>query len=251
MVKATLTPLASSASEALVDQLSPLPVCFAPCPVVFMYDRRSALALLCASSLPALAAPDRLLSDDGSPVRTFELARDKVAPRLGHAQRLGDDNADVTLVEWFDYNCGYCRQASAPLEEMLANDARLAALLVHFPILSAGSMQAAAVQRAVFRRDGAAQSADLHRALLSLRGATDLASAHALCSQLKITLPSQGDFDAAMADVAAMKKSAADLGLKSTPTFWIAGTAMIGWPGPRTIGAMVASARQCGRARCD
>lgn len=226
-----------------------------------MQDRRAVLALIGAGLTLApearLAAagllPDRtprLAADDGSPMRAVEVSRERAAPALTGAQRLGAETADVLLVEWFDYNCGFCRHANAPLEQIIAKDPGFALLLVHSPILSPGSADAAAVQRAVFLRDGAARAADLHRALLAAQGRVDGARARAICAKLQIGEISSSEFDAAVADVEAMRKGAAALGFKYTPTFWMAGTAFVGWPGPTTIEALVAEARRCGRLQC-
>jgi len=58
---------------------------------------------------------------------------------------LGNPNGDVTLVEMFDYNCGYCRQALPDLATLLDEDPNLRVILKEFPILSQGSVEAARV----------------------------------------------------------------------------------------------------------
>ena len=46
----------------------------------------------------------------------------------------GDVEGDVTLVEFFDYQCGYCKRALAPMKELLASDAMLRVVWKEFPI---------------------------------------------------------------------------------------------------------------------
>jgi protein-disulfide isomerase len=58
---------------------------------------------------------------------------------------LGNPKGDVTLVEMFDYNCVYCRQALPDMAELLADDPNLKVVLKQFPILSSGSVDAAKV----------------------------------------------------------------------------------------------------------
>src|SRR5688572_13585129 len=58
---------------------------------------------------------------------------------------LGNPEGDVTLVEMFDYNCGYCRQALPDLATLLAEDPNLRVILKEFPILSQESVDAARV----------------------------------------------------------------------------------------------------------
>src|SRR5690606_18581926 len=52
---------------------------------------------------------------------------------------LGNPEGDVTLVEMFDYNCGYCRNALPDLAALMAEDPGLKVILKEFPILSDGS----------------------------------------------------------------------------------------------------------------
>jgi len=58
---------------------------------------------------------------------------------------LGNPKGDVTLVEMFDYNCGFCRGALPDLAQLLQEDKNLKIELKQFPILSAGSVDAARV----------------------------------------------------------------------------------------------------------
>lgn len=66
---------------------------------------------------------------------------------------IGNPNGDVTLIEFFDYNCGYCRQMSADLRTMAAQDPNLKIVLVELPILSAQSQDAARVSLAAYQAD--------------------------------------------------------------------------------------------------
>ena len=50
-----------------------------------------------------------------------------------HQATLGDPNGDVTLVEFFDYNCGYCKRALADTVALLGEDAHLRLALKVFP----------------------------------------------------------------------------------------------------------------------
>src|SRR5690348_7745062 len=58
---------------------------------------------------------------------------------------LGNPKGDVTLVEMFDYNCVYCRQALPDMAQLIADDPNLKIVLRQFPILSQGSIDAARV----------------------------------------------------------------------------------------------------------
>ncbi|UXN72706.1 thioredoxin domain-containing protein [Devosia sp. A8/3-2] len=81
---------------------------------------------------------------------------------------LGNPKGDVTLVEFFDYNCGYCRSALPDLATLLAEDPNLRVVLKEFPILSNESIDAARVAVLVGKADVDYWS--FHEALFSARG---------------------------------------------------------------------------------
>lgn len=86
----------------------------------------------------------------------------------------GNPQGDVTLVEFFDYNCGYCRKALPDLNALLETDPNLRVVLKEFPILGPGSLEAARLAVAAI---GQGKYLDYHRALLSSRGQVDKARA--------------------------------------------------------------------------
>lgn len=82
---------------------------------------------------------------------------------------LGNPNGDVTLVELFDYNCGYCRSALPDLATLMAEDPNLRIILKEFPILSQGSVDAAKVA-VVVGRDKSVDYWTFHQKLFTSRG---------------------------------------------------------------------------------
>ena len=56
---------------------------------------------------------------------------------------LGNPAGDVTLVEFIDYHCGYCKKLSASTEELIRRDGRLRVVVKHLPILGPDSIAAA------------------------------------------------------------------------------------------------------------
>ena len=66
---------------------------------------------------------------------------------------LGSPQGDVTVVEFFDYNCSYCKRAMSDMLELLNNDGKLKLVLKEFPVLGEGSLQAAQVAAAVRMQD--------------------------------------------------------------------------------------------------
>src|ERR1700742_3240079 len=93
---------------------------------------------------------------------------------------VGNKDGDVTFVEFFDYNCGYCKRAMADMLELMKADPKLKVVLEEFPVLSEGSVEAAKVAVAVRMQDPTGKKyLDFHQKLLGGRGVADKARAMA------------------------------------------------------------------------
>jgi protein-disulfide isomerase len=62
---------------------------------------------------------------------------------------LGNPDGAITLVEFFDYNCGYCKRALSDMNALLETNPDLRIVMKEFPILSEGSLEAARISVAV------------------------------------------------------------------------------------------------------
>lgn len=65
----------------------------------------------------------------------------------------GNPRGDVTIVEFFDYQCGYCKRVFPRLKELLANDGNIRFVFKEFPILGPKSVFAAQAALAAWRQD--------------------------------------------------------------------------------------------------
>lgn len=65
-----------------------------------------------------------------------------------HDAVFGNPNGDVTVYEFFDYNCGYCKRALPDMEAILKNDPNVRFVMKEFPILGPDSMRAHVVAQA-------------------------------------------------------------------------------------------------------
>lgn len=93
--------------------------------------------------------------------------RDKLL-RDSRDQVLGNPNGDVTLVEFFDYRCGYCKQAQPILDELIKSDPKLRVVLKEFPILGPDSLVAS---RAALAAVSQGKYKEFHAALIATKGA--------------------------------------------------------------------------------
>ncbi|WP_196258447.1 DsbA family protein [Pelagibacterium limicola] len=164
---------------------------------------------------------------------------------------LGNPEGDVTLVEMFDYNCGYCRQVVPDLIALIDEDPDLRIILKEFPILSQGSVDAARVGVLVNRAD--IDYADFHTALFSSRGAitgeTALTAAESLgMSRVMLELDMNND------DVTAVIQRnyavAQALGISGTPTFIIGDEVIPGAVNKTELSRRIANMRECGTTEC-
>jgi protein-disulfide isomerase len=170
-----------------------------------------------------------------------------------HQVTLGNPQGDVSVVEFFDYNCGYCKRAMADMLELL-KDAKLKFVLKEFPVLGDGSVQAAQVAVAVRMQDKTAgrKYLEFHQKLLGGRGAADKARALAIAKEIGIDM-ARLEKDMASDEVKATLeenfKLSEALGLNGTPSYVVAGDVVVGAVGLKTLQEKVNSGR-CGKATC-
>ena len=93
--------------------------------------------------------------------RAEEIFRSASSPVIGNAQ------GDVTLVEFFDYQCGYCKRAQPDLERLVKQDSGLKVVLKEFPILGPASVTAA---RASLAAQKQGKYLDFHTKMMGLKG---------------------------------------------------------------------------------
>jgi protein-disulfide isomerase len=87
----------------------------------------------------------------------------------GHSWVGGNPDGDITLVEFMDYRCGYCRQAFAEVEQLLETDGNIRFIVKELPILGEQSVLAAQFAIAVQQVNGDDAYKTIHDALMSLR----------------------------------------------------------------------------------
>ena len=167
---------------------------------------------------------------------------------------LGNPQGDVTVVEFFDYNCGYCKRAMTDMLELIKGDAKIRFVLKEFPVLGEASVHAAQVAAAVRIQDksGGKKYLEFHQKLLSGRGQVDKARALAVAKEIGFD-PARIEKDIAGEEVKATLeesfKLAEALGLNGTPSYVIGDDVVIGAVGVNALKEKVNNAR-CGKAIC-
>ncbi|HXQ50567.1 MAG TPA: DsbA family protein [Stellaceae bacterium] len=174
-----------------------------------------------------LAERDTLLNDPASPVG-------------------GNPKGDVTIVEFFDYRCPYCKEVEPSLETLLKQDGKLRIVYKEFPILGAASVYAARVALAA-RAQGHYDA--FHRAMMAVKGSIDEEVVRRTALGVGIDMSQvaralDGD------DIAGIIKRnyalARKLGVDGTPAFVVGDDMMPGVADIDTLRAAVAKERKGG-----
>jgi protein-disulfide isomerase len=167
---------------------------------------------------------------------------------------IGNLQGDVTVVEFFDYNCGYCKRAMTDMFELLKADSKVRFVLKEFPVLGDASVQTAQVAAAVRMQDktGGKKYLEFHQKMLSSRGASDKTKALAVAKEVGLDV-ARIERDIAGEEVRATLeesfKLAEALGLNGTPSYVIGSEVVIGAVGLGTLKEKVNAAR-CGKPTC-
>lgn len=165
---------------------------------------------------------------------------------------LGNPKGDVTLVELFDYNCGYCRSAVPDMATLLAEDPNLRVILKEFPILSQGSVDAAKVA-VIVGRDKSIDYWQFHQKLFTSRGQVTKETALTAAQQLGLN-PVEVGLEMEGSDVnAVIAKSfqiADGLNVSGTPTYIIGDEVIPGAIGLDGLRQRIANMRKCGSTTC-
>jgi protein-disulfide isomerase len=166
---------------------------------------------------------------------------------------LGNAQGDVTVVEFFDYNCGYCKRAMSDMLELMKGDNKLKFVLKEFPVLGEGSTQAAQVAVAVRMQDKTGKKyLEFHQKLLASRGQIDKARAVAVAKEIGLDmarLEKDMASDEVKSTLAESFQLAEALGLNGTPSYVVGNDVVVGAVGLGTLKAKVNNAR-CGQATC-
>ena len=136
-----------------------------------------------------------------------------------NAPIFGNLDGSVTLVEFFDYNCGYCRRAAPEVKAVLEANKDVRIIYREFPILGPGSEVAARASLAA-RNQGKYQQ--FHEAMMALNGQAVEASVMKIAGDVGLdleVLKTDMQSDLVNDHIAASLRLAEALGITGTPTF--------------------------------
>jgi protein-disulfide isomerase len=153
----------------------------------------------------------------------------------------GNPQGDVTLVEYYDYNCGYCRSSLPMLKQLVQRDRKLRIVFRELPILAESSRAAA---RASLLAASQGKFAVFHDALYA-GGQVSNATIAAAAARARVDLRQAPAFTArADAEIARNLKAAGQLGLTGTPSWVVGGRVLAGALPIEQLEAAIAAARK-------
>lgn len=198
----------------------------------------------------ALAAKQRAKQQEAAAAAIA--GNEKAIFNSAHDITLGNPKGDVTIVEFFDYNCGYCKRALSDMDQILEKDKNIRFVLKEFPILGPDSLAAHKVS-AAFRAIAPEKYGDFHRALLSGEERATEETAIAVAAKLGVSeeqLREKMEDDPQDTAVREAYMLANDLGITGTPSYVIGNEAVFGAVGAGELTTKIANMRQCGKATC-
>jgi protein-disulfide isomerase len=163
-------------------------------------------------------------------LKDFMAKNAKEIYRAPNSSVAGDPQGDVTVVEFFDYNCGYCKRGLPEVQKLIHDDKKVRFVFKELPILSKGSIEAARIALAA-KRQG--KYWEFHQAMLGSKGQANEESALKIADSLgldmaKIKTDMAGDD--VNKELQGDLQLAKQLGVNGTPHFLVGEKAIPGAP---------------------
>jgi len=159
---------------------------------------------------------------------------------------IGAPESEIVLVEFFDYNCGYCKRVVGHVFALAEDNPDLRIVFKEFPILAQSSELAA---RAALAAANQGLYAEMHNALMIHRGSYDEATIFDLAEEIGADLArlrEDMNSEAVDAEIAATADLAISLGIRGTPAFVIGDMVIPGAVDLETLQDLVDREREAG-----
>ena len=191
--------------------------------------------------------------EDASARAALALSKNKeLIFNSAHQGVIGNAEGDVTVVEFFDYNCGFCQKAMNDMNALLQGDSKLKFVMKELPILSEGSVEAGRVSTAVYRLYPD-RYADFHNRLLGSQGQKDANRALRVAQSMDMDINALNE-EAQKDDVLSAFREANDLatalGINGTPSYVIGDEVVFGALGEDILREKIENVRKCGKTVC-
>ena len=166
---------------------------------------------------------------------------------------IGNPNGKITLVEFFDYNCGYCKRALGDLVTLMKAEPELRVVLKDFPVLGPNSVDAALIASAARKQISGEKFFEFHQKLLLGHGPTGRDQALAVAKEMGLDmdkLQKDAKDPAVRAGLEDVMKVADQLNLTGTPSDVVGDEAVVGAVGLTELKKKVEATGKCGKTVC-
>lgn len=166
---------------------------------------------------------------------------------------VGNPKGTATLVEFFDYNCHFCKGALPDMARLMKDDPSLKLVLKDYPVLGPGSVEAARVASAARNQLPGERFWEFHNRLLSMHGPIGKAEALAVARELGLDMDrlakdmESPDVDAGLQQVMGMADS---LQINGTPSFVVGQEVVVGAVGYDALKEKIDAVHKCGHSVC-
>jgi protein-disulfide isomerase len=145
----------------------------------------------------------------------------------------GNPDGDITVVEFMDYRCGYCKKAFEEVSELVESDGNIRFVVKEFPILGPQSELASRFAVAVLQVEGAEAYEKAHNGLMVMQGDVSDASLAALAAEIGLkdlaAITARMSAPEVTSVIEANRALAQRLDVNGTPTFVIDNTLVRGY----------------------
>lgn len=221
--------------------------------------RLVAAAIFIVAAVMAAQADDGqfpIKADDGTIVANHAVTAELESQieKLPGVIVVGNVKGKVTLAEFYDLNCPYCRKASADIADLVRGNPELRLVLVPFPVLGIASIQGTRVELAVAKLVAAQKFYDYHHKLYAGRGMIDGNRALEVAKTIgldvaKVTKIANDDSIGGV--MIAHVRLGNALAIQATPGFVIKGVAILGYLGKDALANVIQAVQRCGAVICD
>ena len=166
---------------------------------------------------------------------------------------VGNPAGDVTLVEFFDFNCGYCKRALSDLRTLIKGDPKLKIVLKDLPVLGPDSVEASRMALAAKPQLSGDRLFEYHARMLETRGRVNGERGLAVAREMGLDMARlQRDLEGPEVRAALQENSdlSEKLGINGTPAFVIGDEVISGAVGAEPLRVAISSIRKCGQAIC-
>ena len=161
-----------------------------------------------------------------------------------NAPVLGNPNGDVTVIEFFDYNCSYCKKVMPEVKRLIAADKNIRLVYREWPILGEGSVFAA---KAALASRAQGKYEEFHWALMEMRNRADETTVLRIAEKVGLDIEellTDMEKPAVSEHIAMSMRITQALGFNGTPSFIIGNNLIPGFVEKDALADYVSQARK-------